>query len=318
MKTVKPLLYFFIALVCSFLSCFPSLAESGQDICVKDKSGETVCVKKVPERIVSLAPSLTELVFDLNAGSRLVGRTSRCNFPEEAARVLEIGPYMAPDFEKLLTVKPDLVLAPKNGMRPELVYRIKSLGIPVYVDDSGSIEDINQLIMNLGVLLNKNVDAVNLVTQIEIRRKKLADVISELEKASVLFVVGINPLVVAGSTSFLSSMLSEAGGRNVVNELSSPYPKFSMEEVMRQNPDVIFMLDKECHGVDCLNYWKNFQFLKAVKNKRVYEVNSDLMSRPGARTIEALEALANHLHPGASMAELSLMVNETHPVRQAN
>lgn len=315
---MKPLRYFSVAFVGVFLYFFPSFAESGQDICVKEKSGETVCVKKVPERIVSLAPSLTELVFDLDAGSRLVGRTSRCNFPEEAARVQDIGPYMAPDFEKLLTVKPDMILAPKNGMRPELIYRIKSLGIPVYVDDSGSIQDINQLIMNLGVLLNKNKEAVNIVIQIEIRRKKLANVISGLEKASVLFVVGINPLVVAGSTSFLSSMLSEAGGRNVVNELSSPYPKFSMEEVMRQNPEVIFMLDKECHGVDCLNYWKNYQFLQAVKNKRVYEVNSDLMSRPGARTIEALESLANHLHSDASMAEPLLMVNETRQVRQAN
>lgn len=310
MTKMKLILYisFMFALSASWVGQDLVLAE--QSSCVMDSTGESVCLKKVPDRLVSLAPSLTELVFDLNAGSKLVGRTTRCNHPEKAKKVLDIGPYMTPDFEKLLTVKPDLVLAPKNGMRSELISRIKNFGIPVYVDDSGSVEDINRLIRNIGVLLSESAEAEQITSQIELRRQKIRRIVSGLERPSVLFVVGINPLIVGSSTSFLSSLVSEAGGRNVVSDLSIPYPKFSIEEVIRQDPDVIFMLDKECHGIECLDYWKNYGFLKAVKNKRVYEVDSDLMSRPGCRTIEALEALVHHLHPHhTTEVELSTMVH---------
>lgn len=318
MSEVKPYQYFCLVLVVVSVFLTHERVESGEIICVKDKTGESICAGKVPKRIVTLAPSLTELVFDLEAGARLVGRTSKCNFPDQATKIPDIGPYMAPDFEKLLTVRPDLVLAPKNGMRPELVDRIRRVGIPVYVDDSGSIEDISRLIINVGVLLNKSDRAAQITKQIEFCRQKIANMISGMEKASALFVVGINPLIVASSTSFLGSLVSEAGGKNVVNELSNPYPRFSMEEVIRQNPDVIFMLDKECHGTDCLDYWKNYQFLKAVKTRRVYEVDSDLMSRPGARISEALESMAHLLHPDGVVFELSPMVQAPHPTRRAN
>ncbi|MGD9817698.1 MAG: ABC transporter substrate-binding protein [Desulfomonilaceae bacterium] len=278
------------------LSVSVSIAGECEPSCVIDSIGEKVCVRRIPQRVVSLAPSLTELMFDLNAGSRLVGRTSRCNFPEEARSVLEVGLYMAPDFEKLLTAKPDLVLATKNGMRLELIDRIKGFGIPVYVDDSSSIDEIKNLISKVGFLIGQNQDARALITDIQTRRDSLRQVLANLERRSVLFVVGINPLIVASSGSFLSSLISEAGGKNVVNDLGIPFPKLSIEEVIKQDPDVIFMLDKECHGIECIGYWKNYAFLKAFRSNRIYEVDSDLVSRPGARTIRALEILSNHLH----------------------
>ena len=148
-------------------------------------------------RSVSLAPSLTELMFDLNAGSRLVGRTSRCNFPKKAKAVSDMGPYMAPDFEKLLTAKPDLVLATKNGMRLELIDRIKGLGIPVYVDNSSSIDEIQKLISKVGFLIGQNQNARALITDIQTRRDSLGQALANLGRPSVLFVVGINPLIVA-------------------------------------------------------------------------------------------------------------------------
>ncbi len=265
-----------------------------------DSTGATVTLPRIPQRVVSLAPSLSELVFDLEAGSSLVGRTSRCNFPEEARNVTDIGGYMTPDFEKLLTVKPELVLATKNGMRSELIQRIKTLGIAVYVDDSSSIDEIEKLIKNVGILLGKTNRAEQLCMDIESRREKIRALISRSNIPTVLFVVGINPLIVASSSSFVSSLISEAGGINVVNDLKIQFPKFSVEEVIRKDPDVIFMLDKECHGVECQSYWKNYGFLKAVSNKRVYEVDSDLVSRPGTRIIDALERLTGHLHPEAA------------------
>lgn len=272
-------------------------SNSDSAVCVKDSGGALVCVQESPKRIVSLAPSLTELVFELKAGSRLVGRTTKCNIPVAAKDVTDIGSYGSPDFEKLMAVRPDLVLAPKIGIRPEFIQHMKSLGIPVYVDDSSNIEEIEEVINNVGKLLEKKDEADHIVNDIRVRRNTIRKLTEGVEKATVLFVIGVRPLVVAGGRSFLGSLVKEAGGSNVAENTTVEYPKFSIEEVIRCDPDVILMLDKECHGKECVDQWKDHSYLKAVKNKRVYELDADLMARPGVRTIEALEKLAPFLHP---------------------
>lgn len=285
------------------LSMYPGLsvekvwAESEHPLCVKDSMGVQICLHDTPKKIISLAPSLTELVFELGAGSSLVGRTTRCNFPDEAKNVPDIGAYMKPDFEKLVAARPDLVLAPKTGIRPELIDRLRNLKIPVYVDDSLNIEDIRNVITNIAKLLGKENQAAQIVDDMQSRRDRINEMVKGEKKATALFVVGVRPLVVAGSKSFLGSLIREAGGVNIAESVAVEYPKFSIEEVIRANPDVILILDKECHGEDCLNQWKNHIHLKAVQKNRIHELDADLMSRPGVRTIEGLEKLSNLLHP---------------------
>lgn len=285
------------------LSMYPGMSvekvwgQSANRLCVKDSMEAQVCVNDTPKRIVSLAPSLTELVFELGAGSSLVGRTTRCNFPDEAKNVPDIGAYMKPDFEKLVAARPDLVLAPKTGIRPELIDRLRNLKIPVYVDDSLNMEDIRNVITNIAKLLGKENQAAQIVDDMQSRRDRINEMVKGEKKATALFVVGIRPLVVAGSKSFLGSLIREAGGVNIAESVAVEYPKFSIEEVIRANPDVILILDKECHGEDCLNQWKNHIHLKAVQKNRIHELDADLMSRPGVRTIEGLEKLSNLLHP---------------------
>ncbi len=272
-------------------------SDSANVVCVKDSLGAPVCVQESPKRIVSLAPSLTELVFELKAGSRLVGRTTKCNIPEAAKAVTNIGSYGSPDFEKLMSVRTDLVLAPKTGIRPEFIQRLKSLGVPVYVDDSSNIEQIEQTINNVGKLLGSNDEASRIVNDIRVRRISIRKLMDGVEKTTVLFVIGVRPLVVAGGRSFLGSLVREAGGSNIAENTTVEYPKFSIEEVIRCDPDLILMLDKECREKECVDQWKDFSYLKAVKNKRVYELDADLMARPGVRTIDGLEKLVKFLHP---------------------
>jgi iron complex transport system substrate-binding protein len=271
--------------------------QSLNRLCVKDSMGAQVCVQDTPNRIVSLAPNLTELVFELGGGSSLVGRTSRCNFPDEAKNVPDIGAYMKPDFEKLVAARPDLVLAPKTGIRPELIDRLRRLKIRVYVDDSSNIEDIRKLITNVARLLGTENQAADIVADVQFRQDRINKLVNGEKKTTALFVVGIRPLVVAGSRSFLGSLIREAGGVNIAESVDVEYPKFSIEEVIRTDPDVILILDKECHGEDCFNQWKNHHYLKAVHKNRIHELDADLMSRPGVRTIEGLEKLSTLLHP---------------------
>ncbi|MFA6224447.1 MAG: helical backbone metal receptor [Desulfomonilaceae bacterium] len=272
-------------------------SDSANVVCVKDSLGALVCVQASPKRIVCLAPSLTELVFELKAGSRLVGRTTKCNIPEAAKAVTNIGSYGSPDFEKLMSVRTDLVLAPKTGIKPEFIQRLKSLGVPVYVDDSSNIEQIEQNINNVGKLLGSNDEAGRIVNDIRVRRISIRKLMDGVEKTTVLFVIGVRPLVVAGGRSFLGSLVREAGGSNIAENTTVEYPKFSIEEVIKCDPDLILMLDKECREKECVDQWKDFSYLKAVKNKRVYELDADLMARPGVRTIDGLEKLVKFLHP---------------------
>ncbi|MFH0960326.1 MAG: helical backbone metal receptor, partial [Pseudomonadota bacterium] len=271
--------------------------ESEPALCVKDSMEVQVCVHDTPKKIISLAPSLTELVFELGAGSSLVGRTTRCNFPDEAQNVPDIGAYMKPDFEKLVAALPDLVLAPKTGIRPELIDRLRNLKIPVYVDDCLNIEDIRNVITNIAKLLRKENQAGQILDDMQSRRDRINKLVKGKEKTTALFVVGVRPLVVAGSKSFLGSLIREAGGVNIAETVAVEYPKFSIEEVIRTNPDVILILDKECHGEGCLNQWKSHIHLKAVQENRIHDLDADLMSRPGVRTIEGLEKLSTLLHP---------------------
>ncbi len=294
----------FKLIFCSFVSVMTLFtflenvwSESGPVKCVKDSLGETVCVRRPQPRVVSLAPSLTELVFALKAGSRLVGRTTKCNIPEAAKKVTDVGAYTTPDFERVMAVRPDLVLAPRIGIRPEFIERLKSLKIPVYIDDSSNIEEIEQLVNNVGKLVGTENEADRIVNDIKIRRNKITKLMSGHEKPTVLFVIGIRPLVVAGGKSFLGALVREAGGSNIAEFTAVEYPKFSIEEVLRRDPYVIFMLNKECQGQGCINQWTDYGYLKAIKNNRVYVLDADLISRPGSRTIEALERLATFLHP---------------------
>lgn len=292
--------YFFLfpAFIIIFLNCMEKVwSASDRVICVRDSPGTMVCLQGPAKRVVSLAPSLTELVFALKAGSRLVGRTTKCNIPEAAKKVTDVGAYMTPDFERLMAVRPDLVLAPKTGIRPEFIERLKSLKIPVYIDDSSNITEIEQLINNVGKLIGAENEADRIVNDIKIRRDKITKLMRGHEKPTVLFVIGIRPLVVAGGKSFLGALVREAGGSNIAEITAVEYPKFSIEEVLRRDPNVIFMLDKECKGDDCVKQWQDYGYLNAIKNNRVYVLDADLISRPGSRTIEALERLATFLHP---------------------
>ena len=293
----KYMFFLFFSLIALLTVMGKVWSDSANVVCVKDSLGALVCVQESPKRIVSLAPSLTELVFELKAGSRLVGRTTKCNIPEAAKAVTNIGSYGSPDFEKLMSVRTDLVLAPKTGIRPEFIQHLKSLGVPVYVDDSSNIEQIEETINNVGKLLGSDDEASRIVNDIRVRRRTIKKLTDTVAKTTVLFVIGIRPLVVAGGRSFLGSLVREAGGSNIAENTTVEYPKFSIEEVVRCDPDLILMLDKECRGKECVNQWKDFSHLKAVKNKRVYELDADLMARPGVRTIEGLEKLVAFLHP---------------------
>jgi len=279
------------------LLVLPVVAEPAPKVCVEDDLSRQVCVSAFPKRVISLAPSLTETVFDLGAGNMLVGRTARCNEPPEVLKIQDVGAYLNPDLERVIALRPDLVLCPETGMRKEVVDRLTELGISTFVDSSKTLNDIIRLLERLGVILGRESEAHTIVQQFQLRRQAVRERVDHAGKPLVLFVVGIRPLVLAGGRSFIGSLIREAGGVNVAEKGDVPYPKFSMEEVVRRDPDIIIVLNKECREDECFNEWRKHPDLRAVKNNKIYQLDADLIARPSARIMDALEQLAAILHP---------------------
>ena len=189
---------------------------------MEDDLSRQVCVSAFPKRVISLAPSLTEIVFELGAGHTLVGRTARCNEPPEALKIQDIGAYMNPDLERIIALRPDLVLSPETGMRKEVVDRLTELGIPAFVDNSNTLDEIVHSINRLGTILGRESDAKTIVQQFQQRRQAVRERVDHVSKPLILFAVGIRPLVIAGGRSFIGSLIREAGGVNVAEDAAVP------------------------------------------------------------------------------------------------
>ncbi|MBI5252693.1 MAG: cobalamin-binding protein [Desulfomonile tiedjei] len=289
----------------------PAKAEPSPKVCVEDDLSRQVCVSAFPKRVISLAPSLTEIVFDLGAGHTLVGRTARCNEPPEVLKIQDIGAYMNPDLERIIALRPDLVLSPESGMRKEVVDRLTDLGIPTFVDNSRTLDEIVYLLSRLGTILGRESDAKTVAQQFRQRRQAVRERVDHVSKPLILFAVGIRPLVLAGGRSFIGSLIREAGGTNVAEDATIPYPKFNMEEVAKRDPDIIIVLNKECREDECFNEWQKHQALSAVRNNQIYQLDADLVARASARIMDALEQLAAIFHPKVFGSGLSVGVNRT-------
>lgn len=280
--------------------CAASSVYASDTVCVTDDLSRRVCVKRPVRRVVSFAPSLTEIVFALDAGTLLKGRTARCNRPPAALPVPVVGAYLNPDLERVIALQPDLVVTTQTGVRKEVVERLEALRIPIFVDDSGSIDAVLSLLRRIGVLLSRETEVAVVVQSLRERREAIRRRITGAEAPAVLFAVGVRPLVVASGKSFIGSLLREVEAVNIAEDAALAFPRFSMEEVIRKDPDVILMLDKECTARDrCREEWTRYSQLRAVRTGRVHALDADLMARPGSGIMDCLEELAAILHPEA-------------------
>lgn len=273
-------------------------AAGNAELCAVDDLPQKVCLPKAAKRVISLAPSLTEIVFSLGAGSLLVGRSERCDYPPEALRIPVVGAYMKPDLEKIVSLNPDLVLVTKPGARKELASRFDALRIPLFVSDSQNIDDIFELVLNLGILLSREQEARTLVRDARAELDSLERSIAHSKHPTVLVAVGVRPLFVAGGRSYIGSLIRNAGGDNVAENASIPYLRYSKEAVLASDPDFILTLNKDCTNErECWDEWKEFSLLSAVRNRRVVTIDADTIARPSLRIVDAMKMLTQILHP---------------------
>ncbi|HEX9422975.1 MAG TPA: cobalamin-binding protein [Pyrinomonadaceae bacterium] len=263
-----------------------------------DEAGRKVTIPARIERFVSLAPNLTEIAYAVGAGDRLVGNTTFCDYPPEAKNVVKVGDTLQPSIERILTLRPQLVLVSTASQLEAFTKQLNEHQIAVYVTDPRDLEGVFRSILSVGDLLNEPVAASELVKQLRARSERVERVVAGLPPVSVFFQLSGQPLYTAGKSSFVTNLIERAGGLSVTSDINEAWPRLSDEAALASRPEAVIMLSGGAMGGAANT--KVAAALKnspAVRNGRVYVIDGDLLTRPGPRLVDGLEQIARALHP---------------------
>ncbi|MEW6201903.1 MAG: cobalamin-binding protein [bacterium] len=259
----------------------------------------SAAAQKFPHRIISLAPNMTEIIFFLGFEKHLIGVTNSCDYPKEAEKIEKIGDYANPNIEKIVSLKPDLILTSNFRTHPAFE-RMKQLRLPIYdfapADMEGVIADIEEIGRMLGAHKLAQKRAGGLKKRVESIKRKHA---RQKEKPRVFVEVWYDPIMTVGSRSFVSDMLKISGAQNIFSDIKIEYPKVSAESVIARNPEIIvlaYMTQPQNEESIILNR-PGWHAISAVRERRVYaDINPDLFLRPGPRLVEGLEKLEKTIY----------------------
>jgi iron complex transport system substrate-binding protein len=266
---------------------------------VTDQVGRSLVVPENPMRIIALAPSITEIIYDLGQEKRLVGVTQYSTYPSEAESLPRIGSYIRPDIEKIVALKPDFCLATKDGNPKHIVDKIVSLGIPVYVINPRNLQQIMDTITRLGSLLGAEKAAADLVINMVKRIGKVQTQVKKgAHKPRVFFQIDAEPLFSAGTNTFIHELIELAGGINTAaGEVA--YPRYSWEDIIVLQPEIV-LISSMAGGLSpeyLIESWEKWNLLSAVKNNKIFVVDAELFDRPTPRLVDGLEVIAGIIHP---------------------
>ena len=250
-----------------------------------------------PRRIVSLAPSVTETVFALGFGNRLVGVTNHCDFPAEAKRLPKIGDFMSPSLEVIAAKEPDLVIGVVGATDPAKAREIERLGIKIALVSVSSVSEILSSFKQIAALLGDPDAGARLVEKIDVQFDKVKRRVAPAPRRSTLLAVGLRPLVAVGGKNFLDELITAAGGENIAGNASQPWLNLPDEYVVAKAPQVIIQAGMGSDTGGPTRQWSDLKSIPAVKERRVYTYRSDKILRPGPRIGEGLEEIARLIHP---------------------
>ena len=290
-----------LRIVALAMCLLPGIAQA---LTVVDQTGQSVTLAAAPRRIVSLVPSVTEILFAIGAQDAVVGVTDFCDYPPDARRKARVGDMLAPNLETLVSLKPDIVVATRSGNREETFDQLKRLGLPVYlVDEPPSITDVRQLVVGLGELTGRRIGAAAVGAGLERRIATVRERVAGRPRPRVLYVVWPEPLIVPGRGSLVSDLIATAGGESVTADQGHGYPRMSLEAAVGRAPEVIILARHGAGtGPAAKEQWERLESLPAIRSGRLYTADGDLLHRYGPRMVDGLEYLARLIHPEAFTA----------------
>ena len=273
--------------------CFATTTQAS--ISVIDDSGRTVEIKSSAQRIISLAPHVTESLFAAGAGNKVIGAVSYSDYPEAAKKIPRVGGYPSLDLEKIVSLKPDLVIAWTSGNNSKQIEKLISLGLTVFMSEPRYPEDIAKTIQRFGMLAGTNDIASESYTDFMQHYKSLKNRYSNKKKIKIFYQIWNKPLMTVSGEHLISDIIELCGGENVFAKLKILTPRISLESVLATNSEVIVSGGMGKARPDWLDDWKNWPTLPAVKNKQLYFVEPSLMQRVGPRILDGADKLCEIL-----------------------
>lgn len=265
---------------------------------IKDSLKREVVIDKEPKRVISIAPNITETVAAVGKVDTLVGKTKYCDYPKEVSKVESIGTLTDPNIEKIVELKPDLVIA-STHFKEAVLKKLEALNIKVVVlYGEESFDGVYETITNVGKVLNANSEAQKIVSDMKDKVKNVTDKVKDKENKKVYYVVsyGKNGDFTAGGDTFIGQMINLAGGDNTAKDLKGW--KYSLEKLVANEPDIL-VTSKISGDKEKIKDENGYKDLKAVKDGKIYEIDNNLLDRQGPRLAQGLEELAKIVHPEA-------------------
>jgi iron complex transport system substrate-binding protein len=273
---------------------------------VRDMMGREVTLAGPPARIVSLVPSVTEIIYALGAEDRLAGRTDYCEVPAAARAKPSVGGMVNPSLETLVALKPDLVIATEEGNREETIQQLARLRIPTYLVHATRLDALFDEIARLGVLTGRQAAVGPLTEALTRRVEAVRRAVAPFPRPRVLYVIWPEPLIVPGRESLLTELIDIAGGNSVTRGESASYVRFSVEAAVARAPQVIVLADhasanggRSGAGRPEPDKWRRFSSVPAIRAGRLHSVDLSILHRYGPTVVDGLEALARIIHPEA-------------------
>ena len=272
------------------------VTDNAYPVKIIDSFGKEVTLETEPMRVISVAPSVTEMIYAIGAEDKLVGRTDYCDYPEEASKIESIGSLTTPDLEKMISLEPDLVIT-STHFDEENGAKLEQAGIPVIgLYEEFDVQGVYVQLETLGLALNRQEQAAKVVDEMKTKISDVQAKIEGLEAPSVYYVVGYGEYgdYSAPENTFVGQMIKLAGGKNIVP--ASDSWSYSLEALLEADPDIILVRNGEKDGFMTA---EGYNQLTAVKENHVYEIDGNLLERQSHRNAEGIEVLAQIMHPEA-------------------
>lgn len=275
----------------------PEAASTTQQI--TDDAGRSITLPAQVDRVITLAPNLTEIVFAVGAGDRLVGNTTFCDYPPEAKNVAKVGDTLRPSLEKIIALKPQVVFVSTASQLEVFAQQLQSQNIAVFVTDPHNLAGVFRSIEQIGRIVGHQQQANTLVEKLRERTNAVEQAVKQAKPVRVFYQLSGEPLYTAGHDSFVTDLMRRAGAISVTADVPGDWPKYSNESALAARPDAIILPTGGSMGAANANVAEALRNSPAVQAGRVYKIDGDHLVRPGPRAVDGLEEMARALHPEA-------------------
>jgi iron complex transport system substrate-binding protein len=262
-----------------------------------DDLGIEFAVETIPKRVITLAPNLTELVFELGEGRSIIGNTLYCNYPDSAHNVEKVGDLLTINLEKILELKPDIIFLTVEGNTKESYDKLIELGQKVFVSNPKNFEGIKKSLKDIARIFKKEKYAEKILRYWSNRFNIVKTIVKGEKPKTAMFLIALQPIMLAGKDTYINEYLAVCNLKNIADDTDVSYPVFSREQVLNRDPDYIIYSDGMNEDEESMkNAYPEWKDLNAIKNGNIIFIDADLYFRPGPRFIVALEDLASRIY----------------------